>query len=647
MTHRMEGDLWAVADYFRGVGNELDQTGALDFEPFQQFWYRHKRVVALKNVKKQLLTGTGNSRSDALYPSRRRAETDFESDDVLSITDNWDMESSKLEKFKDEVQWSLRDDRDFFEPDQVNTPSNSSNELIEAEKAFTAVEKDINGAHRVFRLQLLALRLRSLRSEATQHCGGSRIPLDKRITTYFAEKCWAHLDAKVQKEQREKLARWRTYGEKWLALTEPAIVLAFGHIPSDNRCFTEFERRRFPIAAFNAVVGTLQAASIIHNLRRLWCLQLSRNRLSIRFHPERCFCEGTDAVLSDEVTLSPEPPEERAGRHRDSIDNAEQVRNTSKRPSELALAASKRPRFQFRDEDVGMQEIGRDGLLTSASHGRVSDTDDVGSEQSSPESSPSSAAEHASAENSVEAITPAERTAIPRPLTPSTEMLPRVVPHGKRSESGQASASTRAEFSPENNTWTQGETASRQTTSDTSALSANIWIPGRSATYTSIHSDTYQDVAGSGPQPQAAPGFNGMGMDTRDDVDETRPYSNIIQESETTANPTVAPPELPSDCYYHPSAFVNFFETDATIQEFETTADLTVAPPELPSDCYYHPSAFVNFFETDATIQEFETTADLTVAPPELPSDCYYHPSAFVNFFETDATIQRSETREF
>ncbi|EFW18604.1 hypothetical protein D8B26_005361 [Coccidioides posadasii str. Silveira] len=531
----MEGDLWksdvkrhlnglvqafeqrndskALADYFRGVGNELDQTGALDFEPFQQFWYRHKRVVALQNVKKRLSTGTGNARSDASYQSRRRAETDFESDDVLSITDNWDMESSRLQEFKDEVQRSLRDDRDFFEPDQVNTPSNSGNELIEAEKAFTAAEKDANGAHRVFRLQLLALRLRSLRSEAAQHCGGSRIPMDKRITTYFAEKCWAHLDTKVRKEKREKLARWRGYGEKWLALTEPAIVLAFGHIPSDNRWFTEFERRRFPIAAFNAVVGTLQAASIIHDLRKLWCLQLSRNRLSIRFHPERCFCEGTDAVLSDGVTLSPEPLAERTGRHQrygDSIDNAEQLRNTSKRPSALALAASKRPRFQFRDEDVVMQEIGRDGLLTSASHGRVSDTDDVGNEQSSHESSPSSAAEHAPAENSVEAITPAEGTVIPQPLTPLIEMLHRVVPHDKRSESGQASASRRAEFSPENNTWTPGETASRpsadsnelQIRNETASV-LNIESPGRN---TGLSHDLHMGSGYNAGLPQSESG---------------------------------------------------------------------------------------------------------------------------------------------
>ncbi|EAS29655.3 uncharacterized protein CIMG_08401 [Coccidioides immitis RS] len=478
----MEGDLWksnvkrhlnglvqafeqqndskALADYFRGVGNELDQTGALDFEPFQQFWYRHKRVVALQNVKKRLSTGTGNARSDASYLSRQRAETDFESDDVLSITDNWDMESSRLQEFKDKVQRSLRDDRDFFEPDQVNTPSNSGNELIEAEKAFTAAEKDANGAHRVFRLQLLALRLQLLQSEAAQHCGGSRIPMDKHITTYFAEKCWAHLDTKVRKEKCEKLARWRGYGEKWLALTEPAIVLAFGHILSDNRWFTEFEQRRFPIAAFNAVVGTLQAASIIHDLRKLWCLQLSWNHLSIRFHPEQCFCEGTDAVLSDGVTLSPEPLAERMGRHQ--------------------------------------------------RHGRVSDTDDVGNEQSSHESSPSSAAEHAPAENSVEAITPAEGTVIPQPLTPLIEMLHQVVPHDKRSESGQASASRRAEFSPENNTWTPGETASRpsadsnelQIRNETASV-LNIESPGRN---TGLSHDLHMGSSYNAGLPQSESG---------------------------------------------------------------------------------------------------------------------------------------------
>lgn len=95
------------------MANDLDQTRALDSGPFQHFWYRHKRVFVLQNVKKLL--------SNASYPSRQQAEKDFDSDEVLSITDQWDMESNKLRELKDEVQQCLRDDRYLFNPDQVNT----------------------------------------------------------------------------------------------------------------------------------------------------------------------------------------------------------------------------------------------------------------------------------------------------------------------------------------------------------------------------------------------------------------------------------------------------------------------------------------------------------------------------------------------
>lgn len=230
----------------------------------------------------------------------------FDLDEILSITDPWDLEYEKLQVWRDDVQQCLDENQDFFksqgaactEHGDEEGPRNTADaddKLTEAENTFNSVAKDApNGAYRVFKKQLLALKLRSLEAEAESYCVGRPIPSKSRATTYLSEKCWSNLPHTEQKKKKESLARWRGQGEKWLSLEEPAIVMAFRHIPSGHRSINEFERRRLPISAFNAVVRTLQAMDMIRQLRELWCRQLIRNSLGTENHLRPCFCNGTD-----------------------------------------------------------------------------------------------------------------------------------------------------------------------------------------------------------------------------------------------------------------------------------------------------------------------------------------------------------------
>ncbi|KAI1905931.1 hypothetical protein LOZ64_006543, partial [Ophidiomyces ophidiicola] len=353
-TFKQRNDSKALAEYFISVGNDLDQMEPLNFEAFQQFWYRHKRVVALQDVKRQISNRSRHARneisdksSEISYTSRK-AENEFDGDEILSITDSWDIGSERLLELRSEIKWCLEEDQDFFSADQMSNSPSPGNELAEAGRAFDEAEKDANGAYRVLKKQVLALKLRALVPEAILHCTGSSIPKNKRVTTYLAEKCWSNLPARVQKEKHEKLARWRGHGEKWLSLKEPAIVLAFNHVPSDHRSFNDFERRRFPMAAFDAVVGTLQAVSIIHDLRRLWCRQLIRKRVKFEFHPEQCFCQGhgTDtafaegAVASSIINHSPAHGTVEPQCSEEPADDMEQAHTFQKTQFEFSFTAS-------------------------------------------------------------------------------------------------------------------------------------------------------------------------------------------------------------------------------------------------------------------------------------------------------------------
>lgn len=389
----------------------------MHFKIFQQFWYRHKRVAALLDVKKQIANTRKHAWNDLSHKSRQ-IEDEFDTDNILSITDAWDLNSEKLEVLKDNIQRCLNEDRDFFKSDRVEDISNPDDELAEAEKAFDSVDKDANGAYRVLKKQVLALRLRLLVPKAKLYCIGRRINSDKCVTTYLSEKRWANLSPTVRKEKHDKLARWRGHGEKWLSLEEPAIALAFGHIPSDHRCFYEFERRRLPIRAFNAVISTLQAVTIIDDLRKLWCRQLIRKRLNTECHPNHCFCNGTDVALDEASLIEPptratadneqlaqvvgglalngslsdQPRREMPHEPSQLVPTVQQNSGPGKRQCESASTASKRRR---------VHDIGHDIPLTLALDGGVSSSNDNRNEQSE-ESSPSSATDPTEGGNSAE-----------------------------------------------------------------------------------------------------------------------------------------------------------------------------------------------------------------------------------------------------
>ncbi|OJD20291.1 hypothetical protein ACJ73_08375 [Blastomyces percursus] len=378
-------DSKALAEYFRNVSNELDQAETLHFKILQQFWYRHKRVAALLDVKKQIPRSRKHAWGD-LSHKPRQTEDRFDTDDILSITNAWDLESEKLEVLRDNVQRCLNEDRDFFKSNRVEEFCSPDDDLTEAEKAFDSVDKDANGAYRVFKKQV---------PKAKSYCIGRRINSNKCVTTYLSEKRWVNLSPTVRKEKHDKLARWRGHGEKWLSLEEPAIALAFSHIPSEHRCFYEFERRRLSIRAFNAVIRTLQAVAIIDGLRKLWCRQLIRKRLNTECHPNHCFCNGTDVALDEAPSIEP-PTHVTVDNEQQWSKDAELMQRQpdsqspgqphipSKRLSEFettsdfALTSSKRPCFESRDEGQGT-------TLTPVSQWMASSVDDNRSEQS-PES---------------------------------------------------------------------------------------------------------------------------------------------------------------------------------------------------------------------------------------------------------------------
>ncbi|KAI1940596.1 hypothetical protein LOZ66_002192 [Ophidiomyces ophidiicola] len=60
-------------------------------------------------------------------------------------------------------------------PSTARDGYSSEEELDEAENAFNSVEKDANGAYKVFKKQILALRLRPLEAKARRYCAGRRI----------------------------------------------------------------------------------------------------------------------------------------------------------------------------------------------------------------------------------------------------------------------------------------------------------------------------------------------------------------------------------------------------------------------------------------------------------------------------------------
>ncbi|KAL2376492.1 hypothetical protein RJZ90_007470 [Blastomyces dermatitidis] len=302
-----------LGEYFKGVSADLVRDRTLNFDDFQQYWSRHKRRAALRDVKRRTSTRDRHARDDN---TSRQFEDESDIDEILSITDTWDVRSDELEALKDDVRQCLDQDRDFFKLSEASTSFSSAedelmngnqvedtseDDLVEAVKAFNSVEKDANGAYRVFRKQVLALKLRALEANAGNYCAGKSIKRDSRVIVYVSEKCWSNLPSTAQKSKTTNLARWRGHGEKWLSLVEPSIPMSFRHIPSDHRCFGDFERRRRQTPEFDAVISTLQAVCIIPDLRKLWCRQLIRKRVESEHHPGRCFCKNTDCPETESI----------------------------------------------------------------------------------------------------------------------------------------------------------------------------------------------------------------------------------------------------------------------------------------------------------------------------------------------------------
>ncbi|KAI1954920.1 hypothetical protein LOZ58_006882 [Ophidiomyces ophidiicola] len=303
-----QGDSKAFAEYCKGIGDDIDESDTLSFSQFHPLWYRRRRCTALEELTKR----TAHQRDRGDVPrSFGLVRSEFDTDELLSITDAWDMPPEALRVFKKDVQRCLENGLDFFKPAPMtgrvlssSLSFNSETRLSQAETAFNSVEKSANGAYRAFKKQWLALSLRPLETDARSHCAGRRIKNDSRMTTYIAETLWSNLHPSEQKQNREKLKRWRDHGEKWLSVEEPSFVLSFRHLESDNQCFRDFERRRLSTSALNAIISTLEAVRSTPGLRELWCRQLSKKHLKLEHHPQNCFCKPDNQLIA-ERTNSP------------------------------------------------------------------------------------------------------------------------------------------------------------------------------------------------------------------------------------------------------------------------------------------------------------------------------------------------------
>ncbi|TPX24583.1 hypothetical protein DIZ76_010014 [Coccidioides immitis] len=309
-----------LGEYLLELRADLLNGNDVDLNDFRSLCYTRQRRRALKEVKKR----NQSARDDNAY-KRIKNESESESDinEILSVTDAWDVPLDALEDLERDVQQCLNEKRSFFKlskaapvettstgdhvgecvsppagdasvsGDQVEESSSVEDDLVEAEKAYDSVEKDLNGARRVFKRQVLALRLRTLEPAANVHCAARPIKQEARVIVYFSEKRWSHLPSTVRKRKAENLARHRGHGEKWLSLAEPSIPLSFGHIPSDHWCFKAFERRRPEKPMYDAVISTLLVMHIRDLLREVWCCELIWTHIKVEYHPSTCFCKST------------------------------------------------------------------------------------------------------------------------------------------------------------------------------------------------------------------------------------------------------------------------------------------------------------------------------------------------------------------
>ncbi|OJD28185.1 hypothetical protein ACJ73_00422 [Blastomyces percursus] len=121
---------------------------------------------------------------------------------------------------------------------------------------------------------------------------------------------------------------------------------------------------------------------------------------------------------------------------------------------------------------------------------------------------------------------------------------------------------------------------------------------------------TCQPVLRGSDQPQAAPDFNRMNIDS---------YNN--QAPQPAADPTAASSELTSELFFHPAAFASFIgQSSQPAAHFEST-----------SEQFFHPVAFASFIGTDPAIQSSQPAAD----PAAL--------AAHFGFIGTDPAIQSSQ----
>lgn len=170
-----------IAEFNRAV---CEKT--FDWGKFQHFWSDHRQYLMIRNKRRQISESGNDTKT-----TRALKEIENKSPAILSITASWDLEYEKLQELKQEIEQSLEEKQDFFKP---NHTENRLDDLKkEIERDLNSIEKDANGAYRIFKRQAFALKLQSLASDARVYKGNRPIGFDKALLIYYSEIHWAHL----------------------------------------------------------------------------------------------------------------------------------------------------------------------------------------------------------------------------------------------------------------------------------------------------------------------------------------------------------------------------------------------------------------------------------------------------------------------